>query len=241
MRPNQTHLTLSGALLCGLAATGCDPMSHEKYRGEVLASIHGLAAVKDPGFEPPPTEVVLLWAQDDRAEFNMVAERVPVTGKFPAEFKMDLHQPPPAAAGFTSRGARLNLAVIGAFKQGVLKTGDSLIDLDAANPAAPFEAWLGLANELVIHLDKDVPDDHPISIMTGGINKKGFHLVHEVPTPLAERERRAAACKQVFTLSPEDCEPDPKSDKDVAAVPGGFEGHRIRIEVGKAIFPMPPG
>lgn len=239
MRHFPIPLTLSRftLLLAALGGAACDPASHPGYNGEVLASIHGLAAVKDPSYKPGPTEVVLLWAQGEAENFNMVAERVPVTGMFPAEFRLDLHQPPPSATtGFEAQGARLNLALIAAYKQGVLKTGEVLPLDDPMKAGKILSSWLGSAEELVIHLDRDLAADHPIAVLTGGIRTKGFHLVHLVPTPLAERQRRQQGCLLVFRGSPETCELDSLDDRDVAVVPGGFANHRIQIQIEAPLF-----
>jgi hypothetical protein len=240
----------SALLLAALAGAACDSVAHEDYKGEPLATIRGQAVVADPAFQPPPAEVVLLWGQankdagpaDDPRAFNLVAERVPVTGGFPAEFTLELRQPPPASARFIEHGgAHLNVATITAYKQGVLKTGPAVLDPD--DPEKTLEAlsgMLGQAAELVFYLDRDVPADHPISVITGGINKQGFHLVEAASTPLAERQRRQQACLVLFPGGSSLCELDPGDDSDVALVPGGFEGRRIRVDIRKSQFATTP-
>jgi hypothetical protein len=205
----RSRLVSRSVLMAVIAAAGCDSVSHEGYQGEVLARIQGAVTVP-ANYVPPPTEAVLLWTEmtgpAGKESFAEIAEKVPVKGTFPAEFQLDVHQPPPASAGILHEGARINLALITAWEIGVLKPGQSTNDIQ--------KSPLGYAGESLVHLDRDVPDTHPFKTWLG-VNTKGFHLVKRVSKALTPSEIQAQndACAKLFG-NPQSCGPGP-------AIPGG--------------------
>lgn len=238
MRYLNSHHLQASALLFALVGAGCDPMSHDKYKGELLVSIYGLAVVRDSAYQPPPVDAVLLWTKRVRKDVHVVAERVAVSGKFPAEFRLDLFQPPPPTAIMMEvRGARMSEAQVGVYRQGVLKNGEEIGDSpDGAPPMQDGlkDSFVLETDTSVLYLDQDISADHPISVVTGGINKKGFHLARVVPLSPEESERRKPACLEIFqSQDPGQCAPIPGEDQGLAPVPGTFENNRIRLEIGE--------
>jgi hypothetical protein len=229
------RLICHSLLLALVAAAGCDSVSHEQYQGNVLATIQGSVVVA-PAYMPPPSEAVLLWTEArgsiGNETFVDIAEKVAVQGTFPAAFQLDVHQPPPAAAGITFDGARINIARITAWEAGVLKAGQQIVEIG--------KSPLGYASEYLVHLDRDVPETHPFKTWLG-VNQKGFHLVHYVSKRLtpAEIKQQNDACEKLFG-NPQSCGPGPAipaggpSETQFPVyelVPGDLAGHRVTVEI----------
>jgi hypothetical protein len=112
-----------------LGAAGCDPHADPGYQGEALATLRGEVRLERE--EPPPSDEIEVFYQNytdyvsgeefdepgDLMQFAIV-ERVSVTGDYPANFTLELFEPPPieALTDFTTRGepneTRLGLAII---------------------------------------------------------------------------------------------------------------------------------
>lgn len=220
---------LGGLIAIGACvAASCDPVASNKYEGEVLATIHGLVVNDQSAGQPspPPLELALIWGSPDGNAFKLIAEKVPVAGKFPAEFTLELHQPPPAEAGVNLGGAHLSQAFLAALETSDWKQGTLL-------PKGRNVLAYGVANEMLFHLDKDLAATDPLAILLGGIQKAGFHLVEPVALSAEEFQRRAAACRQV---APPD-QADACSAHDADAQPTGLHevtdglAHRISLPV----------
>ena len=104
----QSIITLSGLAALG----GCDAAADLDYRGEPLATIRGQVTTSadkqsEPYLHP---RAVLVWQnpqllnEDGTAppigSFERIAEDVAVVSQFPAEFEINLFNPPPAAARY---------------------------------------------------------------------------------------------------------------------------------------------
>jgi hypothetical protein len=229
----RTPWPLSSTLLLLLSAqTGCDAMSHPDYHGEPLATLQGQVTVKDSSYQPPETEVVLMWLKTGNAvdDINLIAEKVAVKGVFPAAFQLDLYQPPPRILGIEYQGVRLHGASIAAFKKGDVNTGDELFpQKDPEKAFSLLNKILAQAEEEVVYLDQDIASDHPFAILGGGITKKGFHLLQPIPLAQGEAQRRYEACRKIFATQADLCGLEQMGS---APVPEGLENHRIGLQLG---------
>src|SRR5712671_3789157 len=111
-----------------LAAVGCG--SGPDDGGAVLATVHG-ELTATPAGEPTaangrPIEVALVWGTATGAGQKLVAEKVSVTGMFPAAFALELHQAPPASLGIPLAGAKVSVAFIAALEKSDWQQGTLL-------------------------------------------------------------------------------------------------------------------
>ncbi|HEY0711737.1 MAG TPA: hypothetical protein VGF45_03630 [Polyangia bacterium] len=208
---------------------GCDPATNDQYQGKVLASLHGLVssapATPSPWGPVPESEVVLVWGQADGKAMKFVAEKVPVTGTFPAAFKLDLHHPPPAAVGFEFGQNRISTAILVALEKSDWKQGTVL------EKGRSIEV-LGMAKERLVYLEKTVSADDPAAIVLGGIHTAGFHLFAPVKITVAEAQRRRAACAILMPQKPDTCvsRDDDGDLQSIGGLPGGLD-HVIQLPV----------
>jgi hypothetical protein len=213
-------------ILIAGAAAGCDPVASNQYQGEVLATLQGV--VRSQVQPPIPLEVALVWGRPDGNGIKFIAEKVPITGTFPAQFTIQLHHPPPREAGWQFPGGRINVGFIAAlgisdWSQGTL--------LEAGRNVAAY----GLADEVLVHLDRDLGANGVLGL--GGVHTPGFHLVGEVTLTAEEAQREAEACRKMFPTAPaEACTPEPTSDGKFRFVREMQEGLAHRIEL-KLTFP----
>lgn len=78
------------------ALFACSSQVQSDYPGEPIATLHGKVTANAASLESiPDVSAAIVWSQV-RPEF--VGERVDVQGSFPASFKLDLFEPPPAEA-----------------------------------------------------------------------------------------------------------------------------------------------
>jgi hypothetical protein len=210
----------------GIAAAGCDPVASKSYQGEVLATLQGLVT---PGAEAPsiPLEVALVWGQPDGKSLKLIAEKVPIIGQFPAEFTVQLHHPPPKEAGTEIGGARISTAFIAALAKNDWTQGTLL-------PASKNVLAYAVANEMLVHLDRDVPAGEGVAGLLG-IHTAGFHLIEEVPVGADEAQAAAEACRKVFPSEPpESCAPQPALTQGQFLVPREVKdglAHKINLEL----------
>lgn len=81
--------------LGALLVAGCDPQADDEYKGEALASLQGTIAVADEQPSPGDVSTAVLWHDFAESDSAIVTEPVPVEGSFPAEFSLNLYEPPP--------------------------------------------------------------------------------------------------------------------------------------------------
>jgi hypothetical protein len=90
------------SVILGLAPLACSAQADPDYRGEPLATIRGTVTTGD---HPPSTEMeaALIWLQPEALTGGAayVVGRSRVTGNFPANFTLEILEPPPPDAGFT--------------------------------------------------------------------------------------------------------------------------------------------
>jgi hypothetical protein len=81
-------------VLLACAAAGCDSQAGDGYEGEPLAMMFG-TVTSDLDDTPANMEAVLLWNVEAGSEVDHIhSERVAVSSQFPAEFQMELFEPP---------------------------------------------------------------------------------------------------------------------------------------------------
>jgi hypothetical protein len=210
-------------VLMGLAGASCDSVASNRYEGDVLATLQGVVSA---GAQPPgvPLEVGLVWGQPDGKAIKLIAEKVPLTGQFPAEFTVQLHHPPPQEAGFQFPGGRINLAFIAALAKNDWKPGTRLTT--GRNVTA-----YAVADEILVHLDRDMPPGQGV-LGLGGVHTAGFHLIEQVLVGADEARREAEACHKQFPLAPaEACAAEPAEGGQFRVTREAKEGlgHRIRL------------
>jgi hypothetical protein len=223
------HRARSGLfLLISLGgAAACDPVASDKYQGEVLATLHGVVTSRTQVPAVVPLEVGLVWGRPDGRGIKFIAEKVPITGSFPAQFTVQLHHPPPAQAGWPlAGGARINMAFIAALSANDWTAGTLL---EAGQNIASY----GVAGEVLVHLDRDLPAGPNQGVLgLGGVRTAGFHLVGEVDVTAEEAQREAESCRKMFPAAPAAaCTPEPGLDGKFRVVreqPEGL-GHQIKL------------
>jgi hypothetical protein len=220
---NRTTFALFGGLAIAGAALGCDPVANDNYQGKVLATLHGVVATPTAGVggtQAPtqPVEVALIWGKPDGMSVKLVAEKVDISGMFPAEFTVQLHHPPPSMVGASLAGAMVSQAFIAALPRTDWKQGTLL---DKGRSVEVF----GLAREQLFHLDHALAADDPLAVLLGGIHEAGFHLVTQKEITTAEAQTQAAACREVLAAQyAERCDQTPADGlfQGLVEVPGGL-------------------
>jgi len=221
MTRHRSMTTRSYALI--LAAAGglvaCDSSASSDYQGKTLARIRGLAVLQNEDLVPPDADAMLVWVSPGpgKDELRVITDSVPVKGKFPAEFTLDLHHPPPPSAGIAFGDTRISIAVLMAFRHGTFQPGTQLSSAAVEQLGGSI---LGLAEkQYVAYLDRDLTPDHPLSVYMGGLTRAGYHVMRAVPLPQGEVDRRQEACRR---LGPEfsPCDPEPEG---VEVAPGNLD------------------
>ncbi len=182
---------LFSSLLCLISvscAFGCAGQADTTYRGEPLARLHGrVETASTTTVNAPPLSAALVWAQiAPNADAKVAIARprvgsaVPVSGRFPAEFTLDVYEPPPEGALFSCApepsgvAGRMATATVRAIRQG-------------ASPSSgdPFDFYGEVKDFRVVYVDADLP---AVSACPGGALAKGYHLFHriEVAAPSCE-------------------------------------------------------
>jgi hypothetical protein len=93
-----------------LCVAACDAQVGDEYRGEPLLSMQGTVVLSEPN-DPRNVVPAIAFA----AEFQTVLIEPEVRGQFPAQFRLDITEPPPAEALFElpdSDGGKLALGRI---------------------------------------------------------------------------------------------------------------------------------
>jgi hypothetical protein len=210
-------------VLAGIAAAGCDAVASNRYQGDVLATLQGMV-VSDGQPTPIPLEVALVWGRPEGQGIKFIAEKVPITGSFPAEFTLQLHHPPPKQAGWPVTGGRMNLAFIAALARDEWTQGTKL---EKGRNVLAY----ALADEILVHLDRDLDQGIP---GLGGVRTAGFHLIEIATVSADEARREAEACRQLYPRAPADaCEPEPGLDGKFQVVRAVNDGlaRRMKLEL----------
>lgn len=182
-----SKLIAASTLAC---VVGCAGQADKSYRGEPLARLHGrVEAASTAPAEAPPLSAALIWGQTaPNADAKVAIPRprlgssVPVSGRFPAEFTLDLYEPPPDGALFScfpdTPGApgRMATATVRAIRQGA-----------SPSSGTPFDYYGQVKEFLVIYADADLP---AVSSCPGGALAKGYHLFRMVQVEAPSCEGR---------------------------------------------------
>ena len=163
--------------LLALAILGaCDPQVGEDYKGEPLVSLHGEVVNQLDG-SIGPLDASLVWLNASGEPDTTIGDSVPVTGDFPAGFRLDVYRPPDEAAlnDYTIGGeypdeSRIGVAWITALREGQTLTG------------AESEPYGIAERHVLIYLESDVRPGTSSEAMVGGPLEAGFHLMDVVDT-----------------------------------------------------------
>src|SRR5258708_3114754 len=76
-----------------IAAIGCDAQGTPHYKGEPIDSFHGeiRSALENPITE---AQVAIVWVTDDRAEFDVVIDELPLVANGATPFDIALERAP---------------------------------------------------------------------------------------------------------------------------------------------------
>ena len=161
---------------------------------------------------------------------RLLADKSPVTTNFPSEFTLEVRHPPPPEAARDHEGYRIHTAAIVAFEAGHFRTGQVVVFdeklAEEPEPAVLFR-MMGQTTDMIVHVERELPPSHPLSVIYGGITKPGFHLLTMQMVTEADKERRRVACQRVSFPGCEQRDPE----RDLAIPEGGLEGHRVNLEV----------
>ena len=156
-------LPLFAALLCA-----CGTQTDDDFRGETLLHLTGQVVNEQPIV--PAAGVTMVWTYDTGSGDFSVGEAVEVSGGFPANFTLDLFEPPagiPAAAFAT-------IGLITALPPDTTELPDE-------------DALLGIDEQhVVVYLSRDVADlpaeqhDAAVAVL-GGELTTGYHLMEVTP------------------------------------------------------------
>lgn len=167
---------LRGSLFVGaLLAAGCDPQVDDDYKGEPLASLQGTIAVADEQPSPGDVSTAVLWHDFAESDSAVVTEPVQVRGSFPAEFSLDLFEPPPETVMVELEGEddgptgkRIAVGYVGV-----------LANNAAAGPGEFEQVWesaLGTENDhLLVYSEQEVSEALVGDLFPGGL-RPGYQL-----------------------------------------------------------------
>lgn len=192
-----------------LGAAGCDPHAAPNYQGDALATLRGEVRLERDS--PPPSDEIEVFYQnytdyvsgevfeDPGALMQFaIVERVSVTGDYPANFTLELLEPPPVEAltDFTTRGepdeTRLGLAIIA-----------SSFDCDENFPVDGGRCIFGGASRMaLVFAEDDVIPGTLTANFLGTTLEPGYHLLQYEPN-FATHDEYGDCLRE--TLAPEDC------------------------------------
>ena len=166
-----------------LLPLGCSAQADPDYRGEPLATIHGRVVTGD---HPPDQgmEAALIWMRPEPGLPNdaFVVGRQRVSGSFPADFTLDVLEPPPRLYGEQESSVNGFIAAIPAQTSRVFDRYSSI--LGVAENAGVVYFWE----------DSKAPGDE-VAIEAANLRvppTKGYHLFRSEVT--REREAEAYRC-----------------------------------------------
>lgn len=179
--------------LIGLAvlAAGCDPHAEPGYQGESLASLSGEVRLERSG-TPPSDEVEVFYQNytdyvSDEVPGDVrfsIPVKVAVTGEYPANFTLDLLEPPPddALTDFTVNGdpdeRRVGLAVIAS-------TYECWENFPADGGRCIFG---GAPNRALVWAEDEIQPDTLTAAAVGTTLGAGYHLLEYRDTFATQEE-----------------------------------------------------
>ncbi|HTE55305.1 MAG TPA: hypothetical protein VK698_30840 [Kofleriaceae bacterium] len=182
MRPGLAILVLQ---LGAASAAGCDTQASDDYRGEPMVRLDGTltSTIEDP---PATLLPVLAWSNvvDPGGDYT-IAEQAIVTLEFPAQFHMEIFQPPGPRAlnDFTQGGQRpdeihVGVAHIVAWPDDMLPGPQVRADDDDDDDGPDV---FGVAeHQLLIYVEGDVAPGTFSAELLGGELEPGFHVMDVV-------------------------------------------------------------
>lgn len=164
-----TKLQILGAVAAA-ALAACDGQAGPDYPGEPLATIRG-TVLANVAVRSGPLDVILFWIPFEDDVDEPVAQRVAVSGEFPAAFKLDLFEPPPPEGYIFPGDPEIGFpgfaqAIIIAVPQGLQQDEEPV-------PGTVF----GMSDLYqVLYLDGDIAEGSPLEPWWGGPFTKGYHV-----------------------------------------------------------------
>jgi hypothetical protein len=176
----------AGTALLVTAGYACDSQVPGTYQGEVLASLHG-AVANQSGSDQTQADIGLLRPYDvgKDSSFSDI-QRVSVVGSFPANFRLDLYEPPKSL----SPGPGGEEHYMYSF-QTIAPIASETPDY----PKTPTDCLLGdRVDAVVLYLDRDVGPDEPAPIT-------GWACDHAAAPKAATPDAGPSGCHPLVTAS----------------------------------------
>jgi len=195
-----SNIYLPGLVTLAVLAAGCDPQADASYKGEPLASLHGTVQVAEGQAVAPDVFTSIVWHDFADSDSAALSEPVAVEGSFPAEFALEVYEPPPSSVLYdvedpdTQELTGKNIA-IGYIAVLPPDTPDGDMQL-------VHEAALGIDNDhLLVYADQAVDEALLRGVFPGGL-VPGYQLFR-VTRPDLNAE--AEACRAPFDACSEAC------------------------------------
>ncbi|NUP09696.1 MAG: hypothetical protein HOW73_26930 [Polyangiaceae bacterium] len=187
---------LALSLVCMAAA--CDPQTGDAYKGEPLATLEGKIQVADDATPPDEAAVAaIVWHTFYENDGEATSEAVDVGGTFPADFTLQLFEPPPPEAfNEWSEGSGdphlFAIGYIGVLPQSALALTDQ---------QAVWEVAYGVeSNFMITYADEFVAEEQTEGVFPGGV-QPGYQLWSVVYVDNSAAE----ACWEPFNECIEPC------------------------------------
>ena len=187
-----TFFRLSALVSLPLALIACGDLADADYRGESQLRLHG--TVENPQaltVADDDTRAYLLWLPSDEG-VSVVADETPVEATFPADFTLEVLQPPPDSVFSPFNGGQFALGVVlfmtPAQKDTVLQQLADGVDIDAG--------VVGLANAVVYFLpDEESVVAFGLTDVEGNSAVVGFNIVGVVTSECSNEEGETFICE----------------------------------------------
>ncbi|MEO8704001.1 MAG: hypothetical protein ABI867_28380 [Kofleriaceae bacterium] len=199
-------MSMRYSLLALLTLAACDPQVDSDHQGTPLATISGSVRNARTA-QPDDAEVVVVWINTAGSPDLAVAESANVEGSFPAQFTLDMYEPPVDAVVNEFNGVRFAFAYIIAGVPGTDYTSDE----------AAEGGILGMEeNHLLLYMPEAVPAGSDVSYLLHDAPAAGFHIYAVTRVTDEQREARRTCIDgladptfaEIYTL----CGGEPRND-----------------------------
>jgi hypothetical protein len=187
-----THRTdMTKPLIASLVVlAACDSQVDSNHQGEALVALKG--SVTDQRSQPAavPAEIAVVYTVDGPSYDFAAGERVTVSSQFPAQFEIDIFEPPaPGLLNTFEGGQRVAIGLVMAVKPGT--------QLDSEEALAG--GFLGLdPNHMLVYFENPVVAGSRLSDLFHGPADAGFHIFDVKRLTEAEIAARKA-CEESLT------------------------------------------
>lgn len=179
--------------MCAVALAflaACSAQKSEDYAGDPLARVKGTIVTSSP---QAPAVPVLVWSNFARQGDIVAGAEIPVQGRFPADFTVDIVAPPRAALlnDFSNKGKLPNEVRVGVGGIYAVAPGT---DVSGASHDVPVRG--AVENFMVVYVEHDAVPGTIAAAFLGGALSAGFHLmrVERPKLPSIEQHRVEEAC-----------------------------------------------